>query len=417
MSFRTEILPGFSPPGNLDDFTPETRKTWSEQYISYWMNGEITADPNVVSKGRTELKQYFNGTITPFDTTQTPTTATWNAFPNLVRKEFGDAETRWKVADASRMFQDEYLEWSVRRDENTHEILYVEFTCEGPEYWQVFASYQRADFVQKMRDLNPDRAKEMSEDDFFLVDPKTGAQVYNPHNYWNIWSTSGTVAHLIQPNNTLSAEIDIAAQATVLRKKGGEPVTNEDQLILCSKYGNHGRNSDPTVSQTYCSLNISNPYQIGGTVNSAARKGKSLCVADPVALYIEKIDLSNFMYDTVSTDGEADQGDLIPIPNPQEVFKITRGDLSKQQGLRFQVRVPDGTLGKNHQLLNVSNIYDTQKGCHIRYGAQIADYVTMSVSVVTINAPVAAPTDCYMKPEVTTTARINPIMSKASKFL
>ena len=88
----------------------------------------------------------------------------------------------------------------------------------------------------------------MNDSDFFLTDPKTGAQVYNPYNYWNIWSTSGSTTHLIQPNKTLGAEIDIAAQATVIRQRNGKVVTDRNQLILCSKYGNPGKNSDPTVS-------------------------------------------------------------------------------------------------------------------------------------------------------------------------
>ena len=88
----------------------------------------------------------------------------------------------------------------------------------------------------------------MQDDDFFLEDPKTGAKVYNPANQWNIRSNTGSLLHLIQPNNTLSAEIDIAAQATVLRKHpDGTPVTDESELINCSQYGNPGRHSDPHV--------------------------------------------------------------------------------------------------------------------------------------------------------------------------
>jgi hypothetical protein len=55
--------------------------------------------------------------------------------------------------------------------------------------------------------------------------------------------------HLAQVNNTLGAEIDIAAQATVLRKNpSGQLITNETTLCNCSKYGNPDRNSDPKVS-------------------------------------------------------------------------------------------------------------------------------------------------------------------------
>lgn len=103
-----------------------------------------------------------------------------------------------------------------------------------------------------MRDLNSDFKSNMKDDDFFLTDPSTGHQVYNPNNYWNTLSTTGTIAHLVQPNNTLSAQIDIAGQATVLRKdKKGKLVTGSDQLIRCSAYGNPGRHSDPQVGASF----------------------------------------------------------------------------------------------------------------------------------------------------------------------
>jgi hypothetical protein len=88
----------------------------------------------------------------------------------------------------------------------------------------------------------------MDASDFFVKNPETGCEVYNPSNYWNLLSTNGSIVHLVQPNNTLSAEIDIAAQATVIRKDdAGRIITNPDTLINCSKYGNPGRNSDPIV--------------------------------------------------------------------------------------------------------------------------------------------------------------------------
>lgn len=99
-----------------------------------------------------------------------------------------------------------------------------------------------------MKSLNSEFAGDMTDSDFFLKDYETGHQVYNPANLWNLLSTTGSIAHLIQPNNTLSAEIDIGAQATVIRKNDqGKEITDKDELINCSKYGNPGRNSDPNV--------------------------------------------------------------------------------------------------------------------------------------------------------------------------
>ena len=94
----------------------------------------------------------------------------------------------------------------------------------------------------------------MKLSDFLIVDPRTDAAIYNPNNYWNNSTKTGSIIHLCQPNNTLSAEIDIAAQATVLREDAdGQPITDPDQLINCSRYGNPGRHSDPTVSHEVAS--------------------------------------------------------------------------------------------------------------------------------------------------------------------
>jgi hypothetical protein len=382
MTANTSTLPDFSPPANLPEFSADTRKIWSSDYISYWMTGEINADGNVVGPGRTKLKQYFNGTATAYDTQQSGQAVTWNAFPKLVTTQYKTTPLRWQVADASRQFQDEYLEWSVARDSSTKDILSASYTCEGPEYWSVFASYQKDDFIKTMRAMNEPYSEQMRDSDFFLQDPRTGEEIYNPSNFWNNTTTTGTIAHLVQPNNTLSAEIDIAAQATVLRKgKDGQVITDSDQLIRCSKYGSPGRHSDPTI---------------GGGINSLAQSGSIISIQDPVGLYIHNVDLSNFKFDTAKTTGTASDEDLVPIDKPEEVFIVQRGDFTISRGLRFKVQVPEGRLGKNGQQLNVSNIWDTKTKQHIRYGAQIADYVTMGVTAVTIDG--GKPTDpipCY----------------------
>ena len=90
----------------------------------------------------------------------------------------------------------------------------------------------------------------MSDSDFYIIDPNNPkTRLYNPINYWNFTTTSGTIMHLIHPSNTLGAEMDIAAQATVLRKdENGDRISNYQDLINCSQYGNPGRNSDPFVS-------------------------------------------------------------------------------------------------------------------------------------------------------------------------
>ena len=81
--------------------------------------------------------------------------------------------------------------------------------------------------------------------------------------------------HLSSRNNTLRAEINIASQATIIRRHGShDPVTNANELINCSGFGDADRHSDP---------------HIGDVVNNLARKGCSLTLQDPIGLYIDEL--------------------------------------------------------------------------------------------------------------------------------
>ncbi|KAJ5312238.1 hypothetical protein N7508_003068 [Penicillium antarcticum] len=381
-STTNSVLKRHAPPGNLSDLTEANKEKWSKDFISTWMQGEIDADPNVVGRGRTPLKQFFDGVKTPFNQGDTPKAVEWNAFPKVIRNSYQSDAVRWAIADSSRVVQDEYLEWSVSRGPRkyTGDIYSVTFTAEGPEYWQFLASCQKDDFLKLVKELNSGFASEMSDSEFFLRDYVTGNEVYNPANYWNLLSTTGAITHLIQPNNTLSAEVDIAAQATVIRKNdNGKIITDADELIKCSKYGNPGRNSDPSI---------------GASINFLARGGASLSVAEPVALYIRAFEIGSFKFDmNGTTDGAAT--DLRDIENPEKVFQWQRGDIKNKAGLRIKIEVPEGLLDNNKKQLLVSNIYDTNKGLHIKYGAQFADYFTMGVSAVGIESKTAPPEACY----------------------
>lgn len=105
-----------------------------------------------------------------------------------------------------------------------------------------------------MRTLNEPLLDDVPKKRFFTVNPANpdneAQWIYNPHNDYNAYSTTGTITHLVQRANTLGAEINIAARATILRKAraSGQPVTSSDQLIRCSGYGDPDRNSDPRVS-------------------------------------------------------------------------------------------------------------------------------------------------------------------------
>ncbi len=90
----------------------------------------------------------------------------------------------------------------------------------------------------------------------------TAGGAYEPNNKHN----QQHAIHLLQINNTLRAEIDISAQATIIRKQPAshDPITDANDLIDCSGFGAKQRHSDP---------------HIGDVVNTVARQGCSLTLA------------------------------------------------------------------------------------------------------------------------------------------
>ncbi|KAK3312167.1 hypothetical protein B0H66DRAFT_525165 [Apodospora peruviana] len=302
---------------------------------------------------RTPLTQFFNGTVTAYDTDQKPVSITWIGFPNLVKTEHPNEPQRWIVADSDRLQQDEYLEWSILRDDSDDSedkrIISVTYTCEGPEYWEF--------------SLNPLFEASMKPTDWFGPDGS-----YVPSNKWNNSTTTGSIMHLVQPNNTLSAEIDIAAQGTVIRKDDhGKIITDKVKLINCSAYGQPERNSDPTI---------------GILVNNLARQGASVSIANPVAIYIHSFNTATFQLDIEGTGQN-----MVDVPDG--TIRWQRGNITKNAGLRLQIEIPDGIVGTGEnnkgRQLTVSDIVDTKNGQNIMYGAQFADYITMTVKGVAIS--------------------------------
>ncbi len=106
--------------------------------------------------------------------------------------------------------------------------------------------------------------------------------------------------HLTQPNNTLGAEIQLAADSTILRHdENKRPVVIPDALVCGAAYGGSSRSSDPTI---------------GGSVNTLARLGAFLTLKNPIGLY---------MHDLNTQGWTNPRGESI---NPNEYFKILRGE-------------------------------------------------------------------------------------------
>lgn len=321
----------FDPPGFLDDLSPAGKNQWHD-WISERFDAVKAGSPGENDGPRA---QFFNPAHTPPAVDAVTEVINWTAFPRQVEISSVSDLQRWRRADASRMEQDEYCEWSVHRDAQD-KITRIDFTCEGPEYWGFLAASE----PQKVLDLyrlhiNP----QIVLSDLF----RNG--VYNPRNRFNS-STSDGAMHLIQPSNTLGAEIELAAGASIVRlDPNGTPKTGSAELIACSGYGAPERHSDP---------------HIGDRVNTQARSKSDITLANPVGLYFHSIDLE----EVVLPGGGA----------PLSLITYARG--TPEYPVRMTVAPPTGSTWT----LSDVNV----DGRPIKFGAQLTDRIQIKlVAMVT----------------------------------
>lgn len=317
----------FHPPGNLEDLSDDGRKAWSE-WISAQIDAARDGDPQLSFDGPRE--QFFNPTKTEIAEDFKVVDITWTAFPRQVALAAGSDLTRWRMADGSRDTQDEYCEWSVSRNADD-KITSVAFTCEGPEYWQFLGATQPDTLLDLYRaHISPN----VRQEDLFT------SGRYKSRNRWNN-STQNGAMHLIQRSNSLSAEIELAGGASVVREIDGVLLTQEQDLIECGQYGVAERNSDPSI---------------GAIVNSVSRQKADVTLADPIGLYFSDL--------LVTPAWKTPDGS-----NAKDCWRYTRGDNDHPVRAVFEVPKEKGFI--------VGDI--TIKGQGIRFGAQIADFINMKL--------------------------------------
>jgi hypothetical protein len=365
------------PPGFVDDFErrPALKTAFAEGWGA-WLGRSLDDSAAFAAREGGRFRR-------PHARDSVPQAAiAWDAFPKALTKWYeGDAqadELRWRTAEVLRPVpygrtpsrkvvwaqhrqQDEYCEWFVRRDGDGR-IVQVDFTTEGPEYWLFLAHGTKVLYrdlgepppfgfdgdlslvVELYREYVNDQITEAD-----LVWP-TDVKVrggggmwqlrhkkgeYNPFNRWN--TTHGAM-HLTHPASTLAAEIRLAADGTVVRSRAGRPVTDPDDLICCSGYGDPNRSSDPTI---------------GASVNGLAQAGHAIALADPIGLYMSELDLDAFV-----GPGDADVSDA---------WALDRGAGN---------RILRAHFGRSRQAgADVEAIL--AQGHPIRYGGQIADAIQM----------------------------------------
>jgi hypothetical protein len=312
----------FDPPANVNDVDniPLQREAWSE-FISFVCDREVKRLKTIYKDAGDEdaLPQFYNA-ITGNGITDAPATQnrTWNGFPRVADQKYGlmaHEEAEKLKSDTlgytlsgepilyNYRYQDEYLEWFATRDKKTGKITKVTFTCEGPEYWSALANgqpsayYSYDDFdeqtftatngakgsLNSVRDLYRTILgnSKISSDDLIFFEDIYSAPADDPkrrivfkkgeYNPWNRYNTTDGAVHLTHPANTLGAEINLAAQATVLRKNANGSVKDALRLICCSGYGNATRNSDPSI---------------GYFVNGFAQGKFFVTLLNPIGLYI-----------------------------------------------------------------------------------------------------------------------------------
>jgi hypothetical protein len=318
----------YQPPANIDDYS--RRPALAAQLRQNWHDYIFTA----IAKRDRNL--FYNGLQDPLPTVaakkvQVP----WNAFPRSIWQWFNadsvpaGADRAFAAAEVLRPLgtlshaagkiviaerqQDEYCEWHTRRNA-AGGITAIDFTCEGPEYFErmwsidptlVLELYQAyVDPTVKMSDLAWP-ANMANSADF----PAGG---YNP---WNRWNTLRGAMHLTHSANTLGAEINLAADATVLVPISPNPASSLAQrLMCCAGYGGVNRSSDPTI---------------GAGVNGLARAGSSVTLRNPVGLYISEIAL----------DGLRDPNGA---PIGPAALTVLRASADKSLKLRIRVAPPAG---------------------------------------------------------------------------
>lgn len=339
------LLERFDPIGKVDDVGEEGRAAWNDTVREIFKQVQV-GHPDE-AENDSPRAQFYDPTQTATADDAARAVITWSAFPRQVQQKFPGDRQRWEQADASRQVQDEYLEWSVHRDDQG-KIRKVTFTSEPREWW-IFLSQVDPDKVLEL--YRTFIGAQVQHDDLF-----DSAGDYIVANRWNRNTTDGAM-HLIHAPNSLFAEVELAAAATIVRERDGRVLTSEQELIACGLYGAPDRNSDP---------------HIGGEVNALARQHADITLANPVGLYINGLSTGDFE----TPDGS----------DPASYWSYLRGVDGFPVRAVYEVPSDAG--------FTVSDV--TIGGEPIRFGAQIVDHITVRLTGVAcrFGQSTAAPMGC-----------------------
>ncbi len=349
----------FEPTGAQTDFGPKLRKVWHAMIqAAFIMNIDkvthnIALRLAIADADATKHVRFFSPASRPPAITLSGANVKWRALPT----SFGSPSLAlYKFVDKPQLqggqvlrVQDEYCEWQVFRDK-ANKIVRVVFTSEPPEYYMFLydpgvpslTKFSRELLVRLYQERCGSKAVTLAD-----LEQTIGANTaYNSGNKWN----NQHCVHLQQPNNTLGAQINIAARAAVVRSDStGKLITNVKTLIGCDGFGDPNRQSDPFI---------------GDNVNQRARENRFLTLENPVGLYMTSLDTSGW----TTPDGT----------DAHDFWTVLKGkkdkDPAKSMIVRAEYAVPVATG------YTVSDIKIA--GVPIDFGAQIAEHLEMRLGAL-----------------------------------
>lgn len=355
----------YQPPAGIDDLAGRPSRA---AFLAAWHAAMSDNFQREIQNLPAQNKLLFSEEQSPGTSGDLP--VTWNAFPLSLRRDFpSQAVARWDAADELQGLdrrpngghevpmpfrnQDEYCEWHAFRDVAGGPIRRIVFTAEAPEYWIELAR-QDFDWVLALYRqwvspaVQPESLK--LREDISFGSEVLPAGSYNPYNEWN---TEKGCVHLTHYANTLGAEINLAARATIPRKDvHGNRITDVRRFACASDFGDPNRSSDP---------NIGSGVNLTVLPAGAGAAAQSVTLANPVALYMDRI----------AAGVITDQGGN-PLP---DWFRFVRG--VQGHGLMAVLEPPAGAaFGLDQVLID---------GAALTHGGQVAEHIQMVLYAKTAN--------------------------------
>lgn len=333
---------------------------WSE-YLNYLLESNIYgvagddwlgAVEELKLWGRSDSDLKFYNPLSMPEPSQTESkNVNWKALPTSFDEEFGDdrdalyARLDNPLPNEGRL-QDEYCEWVVQRT-SAGKIKRIIFTSEPAAYYEFLFHDYASVGSEKTRNLLLKLYKERCDGQTVKLADLTSpdGKQYNPWNKWN----NAYAVHMQQENNSLGAQVNIAAVSSILRQdKSGQLITDSLKLIECGRYGAPSRQSDPAI---------------GAAMNSFARENRFTTLEDPIGLYMTGLDTAGWKTPDNS--------------NPQSFWTVKKGvahdDPAKAMVVRAEYAVPPE---KNFTVSDIKI-----GGAPIRFGGQVAAKVNVRIGV------------------------------------